>query len=160
MRRTTTMLITIGSFLATATVSAQELHTQKAPFEFIKNGSVLTVKSASGKALATIDLDRPEIRGKVIAFTYSAKKKTNIEGVANSVGIYPNPASKQVNLELKGTWKYPVQVRIFDKTGNVLQRETLESSEQPLDVGSLNQGVYILKAQSGNATAVEKLVVQ
>lgn len=74
------------------------------------------------------------------------------------MNIFP-PASKEVNLQFKGSWKYPVDVQIFDKNGITLQASQLKSAEQPLNVESLSQGLYILKAQSGNASAVEKLVV-
>lgn len=80
--------------------------------------------------------------------------------MANLIFIFPNPASKEVNLQFKGSWKYPVDVQIFDKSGNALQATQLKSAEQPLNVESLTQGFYILKAHSGNASAIEKLVIQ
>lgn len=146
--------------LATSTAgmaNAQELH--QSQLDFVRNGSLLTVRSSSGKDIGTVDLDQPAVKGKVIAFTYSAKKKQKIESVANSINIFPNPASKEVNLQFKGSWKYPVDVQIFDKSGITLQATQLKSAEQPLNVESLSRGLYILKAQSGNASAVEKLVV-
>lgn len=147
--------------LAASTVgmaNAQELHHSQ--LDFVRKGSLLTVRSASGKDIGTVDLEKPAVKGKVIAFTYSAKKKQKIESVASSINIFPNPASKEVNLQFKGSWKYPVDVQIFDKSGNTLQATQLKSAEQPLNVESLAQGFYILKAQSGSASAVEKLVVQ
>ncbi|WP_353721142.1 T9SS type A sorting domain-containing protein [Dyadobacter sp. 676] len=137
--------------------NAQELRPQ---LDFIRNGSLLTVRSASGQELGTVDLDKPAVKSKVIAFTYSAKKKRGIENALNAVTIFPNPASGSLNLRLKGSWKYPVDVQIFDKTGNMLQTSRLESPEEPLDIESLKQGIYILKARSGNAGATEELVVQ
>lgn len=160
MRKTITRLLVIGTLLTVGTVCAQELPANKSPFEFVRSGSVLTVKDNSGQALAAIDLDRPEIKGKVLAFTYSAKRRTASGNAGSSVQIYPNPASKQISLQLKGSWKYPIEVQIFDKTGNACLHTSLESSEQPLDVGRLKQGIYILKANSGNAAAAEELIIE
>ena len=147
--------------LAASSISlanAQELrHSQ---LDFVRKGSMLTVRAASGKELGTVDLDKPAVKGKIVAFTYSAKRKREVESMANLIFIFPNPASKEVNLQFKGSWKYPVDVQIFDKSGNALQATQLKSAEQPLNVESLTQGFYILKAHSGNASAIEKLVIQ
>ena len=40
------------------------------------------------------------------------------------------------------------------------ETDRLESSECVLNIASLRQGVYILKAESGESRAVEKLVVE
>jgi hypothetical protein len=147
--------------LVTSTVgvaNAQKL--QPSQLDFVRNGSLLTVRGPSGKDIGTVDLDKPAVKGKIIAFTYSAKRKQEVENVASSISIFPNPATKEVKLQFKGSWKYPVDVRILDKGGNTLQATQLQSAEQPLNVESLAQGFYILKVQSGNASAVEKLVVQ
>lgn len=160
MKRSIKLLISAVAVSSVGMANAQEIHQSHPQLGFVRNGSLLTVRSASGKELGTVDLDKPAVKGKVIAFTYSAKKKQEVEKVASSINIFPNPASKEVNLQFKGSWKYPVDVQIFDKTGNTLQATRLNSPEQPLNVESLAQGFYILKAQSGNASAVEKLVVQ
>ena len=156
------MLFFIG-VISTMTVGglhAQSLYPTKPTLDFIKKGSILTVKTAAGENLGTVDLDKPAFKGKVVAFTYSARKKAEVGNSVNAMTIFPNPASKQVNLQFKGSWKYPVDVQLFDKAGNALQSAKLKSAEQPLDIGSLTQGVYILKAESGNAKATEKLIVQ
>jgi hypothetical protein len=163
MKRNTPILIGIITLMVATGTRAQNMHQQKPAFDFTRKGSLLIVKNAAGKELNTIDLDKPAFKGKVVAFTYSAKKDKGLarpEGVASTVTIFPNPAFKEVNLQFKGSWKYPVDIQILDKNGNTLQTTQLQSAEQPLSVESLTQGFYILKAQSGNASAVEKLVVQ
>lgn len=163
MKRNISSLIVISSVLAASGVQAQKFRQPEPAFDFVRKGSILTVKSASGEQLTTIDLDKPVFKGKVVAFTYSAKKEKALqrpENAINTVMIFPNPASREVNLQFKGSWKYPVNVQVLDKNGNVLQTSRLESAEHPLDIGSLAEGIYILKAQSGDIYASEKLVVQ
>ncbi|GGM84106.1 hypothetical protein GCM10010967_14870 [Dyadobacter beijingensis] len=154
------LLFTFGFTFFSASLFAQDLQPVKQEFDFVRNGSMLLVKNRAGQDVTAIDLDKPALKGKVIAFTYSAKKRQTADATGHSFSVFPNPASKQVNLQFKGQWKYPVAVQIFDKSGNALHSTKLESVEQPLDIGSLEQGIYILKAYSGNASAVEKLVVQ
>ncbi len=160
MKRSIKLLICAVAVLSAGMANAQEVHQSRSQLDFVRKGSLLTVRSESGKEIGTVDLDRPAVKGKIIAFRYSAKKKQEVENVASSINIFPNPASKEVILQFKGLWKYPVDVQIFDKSGNTLQTTRLKTAEQPLNVESLPQGFYILKAQSGNANAVEKLVVQ
>jgi len=160
MKRSIKFLISAVAVLSGGIANAQELYQPHSQLDFVRKGSLLTVRSTAGNELGTVDLDKPGVKGKVIAFRYSAKKRQEVENGANSMNIFPNPASKEVNMQFKGSWKYPVEVQIFDKSGNTLQTTRLKSAEQPLNVGSLAQGFYILKAQSGNASAVEKLVVQ
>lgn len=163
MKRNTRFLIAITLVLAASVARAQNLRQSEPAFNFVKKGSLLSVKSASGEAVTTIDLEKPAFKGKVIAFTYSANKKKALqlpERAVNTVNVFPNPANRQVSLQFKGSWKYPVNVLVSDKNGNVLQTSRLESAEHPLDIGSLAPGIYILKAESGDANAVEKLIVQ
>lgn len=158
MKQSIRLLIFAIAVSSVGLANAQELHHSQ--LDFVRKGSLLTVRATSGDELGTVDLDKPALKGKVIAFTYSAKRKHEVESLANSIIIFPNPASKEVNLRFNGSWKYPVQVQILDKNGNTLQVKQLESAEQLLNVESLAQGFYILKALSGNAAAVEKLVIQ
>jgi hypothetical protein len=140
---------------------AQDLPQPKPQFDFFRNGPLLTVRNSSGRELTTIDLEKPAIKGKVLAFTYSSKKKRlQSETGGNTMAIFPNPASGKINLQFKGEWNYPVNVQVFDRTGNAVQASSLESAESPLDITSLRQGIYILRAQSGDVNAAEKLVVQ
>ncbi|SEJ84363.1 Por secretion system C-terminal sorting domain-containing protein [Dyadobacter sp. SG02] len=128
-----------------------------------RQGDILTATDAAGKQLVHVDLTKPALKGKVIAFAYSSKKKEIGDEViepVNSLILFPNPASKQVQLDLKGKWEYPVDIQIFDKNGNSVQSKRFEAADRFLDIAPLHQGIYILKAESGNAKAVEKLVVQ
>ncbi|SDF72848.1 Por secretion system C-terminal sorting domain-containing protein [Dyadobacter soli] len=127
------------------------------------NGDILTAIDASGKHVANVDLTKPALKGKVVAFAYSSKKKEISDEAnepVNSLTLFPNPASKQVQLNLKGNWKFPVDIQILDRNGNALLSNSLQSTEHTLNIASLRQGVYILKAESGESRAVEKLVVE
>ncbi|MBO9613418.1 MAG: T9SS type A sorting domain-containing protein [Dyadobacter sp.] len=158
------LMLTTG-ILSTFALSAhaQQLRYNTKGLTINRNGDFLTAIDASGKHVANVDLTKPACKGKVIAFVYSSKKREVSNEVAEpvtSLTIFPNPASKQVQLDLKGAWKYPVDVQIFDRSGNTMQTDRLESSKHTLDIASLRQGIYILKAESGESKAVQKLVVE
>lgn len=147
----------------TLAAHAQQLRYTTKSLTINRNGDFLTAIDASGKHVANVDLTKPALKGKVVAFVYSSKKKeidSEVTEPAASLTLFPNPASKQVQLDLKGNWKYPVDVQILDRNGNTMQSNRLESSERMLNIASLRQGVYILKAESGKSRAVEKLVVE
>ena len=160
----TQLLLTAGILSASAlTAHAQQFRYNTKALTINRNGDLLTAIDASGKHVANVDLTKPALKGKVVAFVYSSKKKEVSDEVtepATSLTLFPNPASKQVQLDLKGAWKYPVDVEIIDRNGNTLQHNRVESSERTLNIASLRQGVYILKAESGESRAVEKLVVE
>lgn len=161
----TFQLLLTTSILSTCAMAAhaQQVRYVTNSLTVNRNGDFLTAIDASGRHLANIDLTKPALKGKVIAFTYSSKKKeadTEVTEPATGLMLFPNPASKQVQVDLKGTWKYPVDIQILDRSGNTLQSDRLESSERTLNIASLRQGVYILKAESGESRAVEKLVVE
>lgn len=157
-------LLTTSILAACALAShAQHLRYTTKALTLSRNGDVLTAVDASGRHLANVDLTKPGLKGKVIAFTYSSKKKeidSEVTEPVTSLTLFPNPASKEVQLNLKGTWKYPVDIQILDRSGNAMQTDRLESSQRALNIASLRQGVYILKAESGESRAVEKLVVE
>lgn len=160
----TQLLLTAGILSASAlTAHAQQFRYNTKALTINRNGDFLTAIDASGKHVANVDLTKPALKGKVVAFVYSSKKKEVSDEVtepATSLTLFPNPASKQVQLDLKGAWKYPVDVEIVDRNGNTLQHNRVELSERTLNIASLRQGVYILKAESGESRAVEKLVVE
>jgi hypothetical protein len=162
--RISRLLLTASILSASALVAqAQQIRYATKALTINRHGDMLTVVDASGKHLVNVDFTKPAFKGKVIAFAYSSKKKETVDEATepvNSLTLFPNPASKQVQVDLKGEWKYPVDVQIFDKSGNISESTQLESSGQSLNIESLIQGVYILKVQSGNISAVKKLVVQ
>lgn len=152
-------ILTVSSL----TAHAQQIRYNTKSLTINRHGDFLTAVDASGKHVANVDLTKPTLKGKVVAFVYSSKKKEDEnEGTepATSLTVFPNPASKQVQIDLKGNWKFPVAIQILDRSGNMLQNNSLESTERTLNIASLRQGIYILKAESGESRAVEKLVVE
>ena len=67
--------------------------------------------------------------------------------------IYPNPVTDQLFIDLNEA----IEIVIVDMTGKTIQRETLKSGNNIVNVNSLSSGVYIIKSTSGaNVKFVKK----
>lgn len=67
---------------------------------------------------------------------------------------FPNPASHSVNLVLKMFTEENVVVNIVDGFGNIVRQKSLEGKleyETAIDLDNLSQGIYILRAYSGQS---------
>lgn len=71
----------------------------------------------------------------------------------NPVGIYPNPASDQINVFAKGT--AVEQVSVFSISG----QKVMESASDNLNIATLSEGIYMVRVQTQNGkTHTQKLV--
>ncbi|PSL26555.1 T9SS type A sorting domain-containing protein [Dyadobacter jiangsuensis] len=157
MKRIVSILLSV-TFLSTIAF-AQNL---KEGFSFDRKGQILTVKHPDGH-FQHIDLNNPAFKGKAIAFTYSAKKKTvyhEPEKVSGSVQVFPNPAYGSVNVLLDRSWDFPVQMQVCDKNGHTIKTQSLETENTSMNIDAFPQGIYIIKFQAGSTSATHKLVVQ
>ncbi len=80
----------------------------------------------------------------------------------NQVLIFPNPAQEYLQLSLKNPAAEKVQATLFHASGQVfLQKElTVGESQLQIKTATLPAGFYFLKIASGNASFVEKVLVQ
>jgi len=77
------------------------------------------------------------------------KTASNIEtdyATQKAVSVYPNPASDVIYI--KNAPDTESEVLIFTVDGRMLLRTYIQSSEQPIDVSRLTQGLYLLKINS------------
>jgi hypothetical protein len=64
------------------------------------------------------------------------------EQALESISIYPNPVTNQLNF--KGTYNSDLEVSVFDVLGKRIINSTVKFGES-LDVSKLNNGIYIIK---------------
>ena len=92
------------------------------------------------------------------------------DGIENStvngtyISFYPNPTNGQLNLEFNSIENSNVYVSIVDLMGKVVYKRKLSLSQGyeqiPVDLKSLNQGVYLLRFKSGKDFYSEKLIIK
>ncbi len=86
---------------------------------------------------------------------------SNILAIAYSslIKLFPNPASTQLTLETSGAVMDGIS--IYDLKGReVLNRYTVGSHKETLDISFLNSGIYMVKVMSGNSISIEKLIIK
>jgi hypothetical protein len=77
------------------------------------------------------------------------------------VSAFPNPAQQSFTLQLKGSTNKPVQVRVIDATGKIVEAKQNIASNTPLSLGAAYKaGVYYAEVIQGNTRKVVKLVKQ
>jgi len=80
-------------------------------------------------------------------------------GIHQDLLVYPNPASDMITL--KGNSAVPLQIKIMDITGNILQQEILEETASPFNLKlKVPPGLYIIMLRTGEGQLIEKLVVE
>jgi hypothetical protein len=91
-------------------------------------------------------------------FTQSVGEVTEPFG---NIRLFPNPASEKLNIELQMN-EPSVMVEIFDATGRVALRKTMEGSglaTSMVDIGMLNPGIYLVSMSSANHRHTQKLLI-
>lgn len=77
---------------------------------------------------------------------------------AVSMQVYPNPATKLVNVHFDGT-QY-AEVSIYDLSGMLIYSNAYFRTGGRIDLGSIPAGCYILKVQDGRSVGTEKLILR
>ena len=72
--------------------------------------------------------------------------------------LYPNPANNEVALELDDSNE--VKLEILDINGRVLKLQTLDVSQNKVDVSQLPAGIYLFRVSSIKGTVTRKVVKQ
>lgn len=67
------------------------------------------------------------------------------------VGIYPNPASSTLHVDLSEVTQFPLRLSIVDIEGNIVSKnKEYSSSSLDLDIGNLATGTYFLQIEYKN----------
>lgn len=103
--------------------------------ETITSGQVLTIDSKTQKTLS-------------VTFVVDTATDVNLNETGNIISIYLNPSTDIVNI--KGIIRVPVL--LFDYQG----RQLLETTENTINLSSINSGVYILKVNNQTFKVVKR----
>ncbi|SCY37836.1 T9SS type A sorting domain-containing protein [Flavobacterium caeni] len=133
--------------------------TDKAFYVKLPNNTVyrLAFNSFAGSSTGNITFNHQDVTSLLATETF---------GNNNAFGVYPNPTvDKKINIVYDlATAGAQNTVSVYSITGAKVFEQTLESAtgffNQSIDLGQLNNGVYVLKFQSGDYTATRKIVLQ
>ena len=77
----------------------------------------------------------------------------------DEVAVYPNPSRGEIQLSFKnpidGQWQ------LYDQLGKLLLFNTIDGSDELIDLRQFENGLYFLKIfdQESNATATKKVII-
>lgn len=85
----------------------------------------------------------------------------NKKAVVSQLGIYPNPAVQQVNLNTVEPMTEVATLRIFDLSGQTLVSRTVVGNQLNMDISGFNSGIYVVElVYASNHKYTGKLVIQ
>jgi len=65
------------------------------------------------------------------------------ENPAPVIQVYPNPASATISIRITGEVTYPVELRIIDLSGRIVQKESQYAAEQQYTLDNMAAGTYL-----------------
>jgi hypothetical protein len=84
----------------------------------------------------------------------------------NNFSIYPNPANDVLNIELSNSFdsaQLPLSnttISIINAIGEIVLTEKATSSNTTLNTSNLTNGIYFIKVESKNGSAIKKFIKQ
>ena len=81
---------------------------------------------------------------------------------ANGVMLFPNPVSRELNIQIQGTTPSVFSVELHDLQGNLLIDRHFkwfdQGSEVLLDIGNLKSGIYLVKIKTNSTYTIRKMI--
>jgi len=81
------------------------------------------------------------------------------ENKINKFAVFPNPFKNEITVDLKEL-SGPTTLTVFDYSGRKLVEKEISDASQKLDLGFLNNGVYILQFQNSEGVFIKRIVKQ
>ncbi|WP_276133413.1 YCF48-related protein [Polluticoccus soli] len=81
----------------------------------------------------------------------------DVDGLADGINVYPNPASKVVHIEVPLSMRL-VSLAVYDATGKLVKSNSENTHE--LDLSHLSRGTYLLEINTGQGVYKRKLLLQ
>jgi hypothetical protein len=82
----------------------------------------------------------------------------------NSIKIFPNPTDGQIEISLNTTQNKPLQVRVFNFSGQLLHEEQVMpnggSHKQQLNLKGYPAGIYLLNITNGSQMGTSKIIIR
>ncbi|WP_324671545.1 T9SS type A sorting domain-containing protein [Hymenobacter sp. GOD-10R] len=119
-----------------------------------KTTDVAPLAGTSYYRLRQVDFDGATAYSPVLTIQNAAANQTN------KLGVYPNPATDYITLDLPKGVSETYEVRISTVSGKLVRRLDLSGSNPQLDLHALPAGTYLLQVRSANTQTVRRLIKQ
>ena len=77
---------------------------------------------------------------------------------AEKITVYPNPAKTSIKLIVHEK-ESDLNVKIFDLKSQIVMSKKISHENNQINIASLKQGIYIIKAEGNNSLYQQKLIV-
>ena len=89
---------------------------------------------------------------------FQSTKTNDLNQNANFINLYPNPASKILNIEFEEFNTNPF-IEIVDFQGKVILSKEVLSNKEVVDLSNFHKGIYILVVRSEKSIITEKFAI-
>ncbi|MEL7002042.1 MAG: T9SS type A sorting domain-containing protein [Bacteroidota bacterium] len=88
--------------------------------------------------------------------------RTGVQSIGKlNARIYPNPSKRWLNILFKEELSDEISLSLYDNTGRLIVNEKYNASASvKLDITTVNNGIYVLKAISGRKQLITTIVKQ
>ena len=77
---------------------------------------------------------------------------------AEKITVYPNPAKTSIKLIVHEK-ESDLNVKIFDLKSQIVMSKKISHENNQINIASLKQGIYLIKAKGNNSLYQQKLIV-
>ena len=105
-------------------------------------------------AMAIVNTSRSNIKNQMAPLSAQTSAATDL-----SFSIYPNPAKDEIFISLQNT-NTVAKVEIFDVTGRVVFSTANYTSNLPVNISTLSNGIYTLKVMKEGKQMAKKIIIE
>ena len=98
-----------------------------------------------------------ELSSKTVTFYVDTKAPVQQVAQETSLNVFPNPASEQLNITCGEEMR---SIALFNTAGQRVRQMEPCGSEAQIPLSGLPRGLYLLRVQTANGSAVRKVVVE
>lgn len=73
--------------------------------------------------------------------------------------VYPNPTERSFQINLSAEINHPIMT-LSDLTGRIVQQKQLTNHTEPINVSDLAPGLYFIRLQSGEQSAIKRIIIK
>ncbi len=140
------------------------LAADKADFKGANQALIWRVFARRGMGSNAVQGSSDNLNDNKAGYAMPAVLATTRELAATSVELYPNPAKDQLTLRTFGLGNAPVQVAVYSVLGTEVQRASFTAAQaqrgSQLQLGTLANGVYMVRISTPDGALTRKVVVQ
>ena len=91
-------------------------------------------------------------------YKWSGTLPTGVEEIESAIGIFPNPFSDYLTIDLKSELNRKNLISLFNVDGKLIRKLSCSEKSIQLDLRDIASGIYFLKIENEKSTMVKRIV--